>query len=1135
MVRIVTSPVSATRRAAAMAFLEKLSPDSPLVTVAPDRGAAMEVLRQQATRRGALYGWETQSLAALANRRALGTLATRGLSPAPPLVRQGLCAQVLAQAAPGVDGATGLGRFEKVAAQPGFPAALAQTFDELALEGVSTAQLRQVDGDLAELRAAYEAALQQACLVDLAQVYALATEVDVPNGASGPGEQPAMGALLLLDVPLRHRLEAAFAARLIQEASSHLVTLPAGDVRTRNWLTASVAPEADSAGSAGGVQGQPASPTTPPVMPPARQGREAKSGAESSLRRLQHGLFGDGAGDEPATMPAAVQLLSAPGEARECVEIARRILWAAADGIPFERMAILPRRSRAYHDALSAALGRAGVPVFFTASGQRPDPSGRALLALLACRAEGCSAKRFAEYLSLEVVPDPVPNVPAGHGQPPTVAVPDTFVAPDSALHPALPEARSKLDAPDAATAGAEDAVVNGALRRPARWEQLLVNAAVIGGESRWRRRLQGLAERLRLGLDQRAGRGEDTTGLSRQLEDLEHLRDFALPVIAQLSQLPASASWDIWLAALKQLALATLRRPARVLSVLAEAAPLSAVGALGLQEVRRTLQAALSELPTAAPSQRAGRVFVGDAQDARGRSFDIVFVPGLCEKTFPEKLREDPLLLDQARERITSDLITNRDRASEERLCLRLAVGAAERRLVLSYPRIDGQRMRPRVPSFYGLEVLRAAEGRLPGYSELMARAERTGDARIDWPAPRSPHDAIDAAEHDLAVLDAPLRRDQAAPKGQARYLLRANPHLARSLRFRARRWALPRFNAADGLVDPPPAALAALSEHRPSARPYSATALEAYASCPYRFFLRAIVGIRSQPAPTPVERLGPLEAGALFHSVQSQTLSALRASGAWPITTASLAQAQARLDRVLDNTAEQYRQRLAPAVDRVFDDGIQGLRADLRQWLARLAEDDAWTPAHFELAFGLGHATGAAPGEGITDEVRDSASVDDAVALPSVGLTLRGAIDLVETRDEHLRATDHKTGPCQVPEELRIGGGTTLQPALYGLALRALFPGQPVDSGRLYFCTTRGGFEQRTVPLDAQVEAAVTELVQTLDTAIGEGFLPAAPAEGACERCDYRRVCGPYEEQRLQRKRADRLQPLLALRRQP
>ena len=59
-----------------------------------------------------------------------------------------------------------------------------------------------------------------------------------------------------------------------------------------------------------------------------------------------------------------------------------------------------------YRTHLLEALRRASIPAHFTRQAARPEPGGRALLVLLECAADGISATRFAEYLSLGVVPD---------------------------------------------------------------------------------------------------------------------------------------------------------------------------------------------------------------------------------------------------------------------------------------------------------------------------------------------------------------------------------------------------------------------------------------------------------------------------------------------------------------------------------------------------------------------------------------------------------------------------------------------------------------------------------------------------------------------------------------------------------
>ncbi|MEA2680764.1 MAG: ATP-dependent helicase/nuclease subunit, partial [Candidatus Binataceae bacterium] len=231
----------------------------------------------------------------------------------------------------------------------------------------------------------------------------------------------------------------------------------------------------------------------------------------------------------------------------------------------------------------------------------------------------------------------------------------------------------------------------------------------------------------------------------------------------------------------------------------------------------------------------------------------------------------------------------------------------------------------------------------------------------------------------------------------------------------------------------------------------------------------------------------------------------------GSLPITRESLAEAHATLDKTLGVVAAEYHDRLAPAIERVWDDGIDSIRADLREWLRRTAEDSTrWRPERFELGFGL------------TDRAHaDPASVAAPIDL-EIGVTLRGSIDLVERgADNSLRVTDHKTGRVRAERDVIIGGGKTLQPVLYALAAERVL-GQPIESGRLYYCTAAGGYEERVVTIDAAARAAMGDCVAIVGKALADGFLPAAPGERECEYCDYRRVCGPYENTRVEYKTA-------------
>ncbi|HVN39714.1 MAG TPA: PD-(D/E)XK nuclease family protein [Myxococcota bacterium] len=1089
-VRFLTSPAASERLRIAQAWLEARTPGEEVLVVGATADAANELLRRAALSRGAAFGWQRATLPRLASALAQMAQGARAV-PVSSLVAEALAARVLHSAR----GAGGLGRFVDVAEGPGVVRAVAGAIDELRLAQVEPARVADESLELARWLADFEALLAAEGLADRARLLALATAC-ARSGAA----HPWLGLpTLLLDVAIENAAERELVAALRARAPELLATLPAGDEACERRIARALGVEPE---------------------------RLAAPAEPASLARLQTHLFEESAPPE-APLGEDVALLSAPGESRECVEIARRIHGLAAQGTAFDRVAVLLRSPEAYRPHLLEAFGRAGIPAHFARGSRQPDPAGRAFLALLRCKGEGLSARGFAEYLSLGEVPD------AQAGAPPA-ALPraERFVTPDlEALPEAIAGALAEPSRPgvddESRSAGAE---AEGRVRAPRAWERLLVDAAVIGGRARWERRLEGLANELGEQLADLEDPDDPAAAqIRRDLADLAALRAFAAPLLDALDALPQRGPWGDWLDALSSLATRALRRPARVLSVLSELAPMAAVGPVDLDEVVLVLSRRLLELAEPPPTARYGRVFVAPIEAARGLDFDAVFVPGLAERLFPKKIEEEPILLDAARRRLDEDLVTRSERVAHERRALRLAVGAATRRVVLSYPRLDLDASRPRVPSFYTLEALRAAEGRLPGWAEMAARAEETGDARVGWPAPTRREQAIDEAEHDLALLERLQDVDEAKSVGAAHYLLDANPNLARALRFRARRW-LPRWTGADGLVRPgdgareviAPGALEAMAEHTLAARSYSPTALQHFATCPYKFLLHAVHRLAPREEVDALEELDPLTRGALVHEVQFTLFGRLRDEGLLPVTPERFEAARARLDATLDEVVLRWRDRLAPAIPRVFEDAIDGVRADLRHWL-RLAANDTtgYVPWRFELAFGLAGRRG-----------RDPHSQAEPVALDA-GIRLRGSIDLVERRDDgHVCVTDHKTGKDRASEGDVIRGGESLQPVLYALATEKLFPGARVDGGRLYYCTAAGNFSLRDVPLDAKARAAARAVAETIGRALDAPFLPAAPAKGACRWCDYQVVCGPYEELRTSRKPAEPLADLTALR---
>ena len=1053
-------------------FLASLKGQAEVVVLAQSRGAADDFAR--ASCGAGLLGVHRMTLTGLAVDLAEGPLARAGLTPVGGLGAEAMVARVIHKLK-----ADSIPYFQPVADTPGLARAVARTIAELRLEGVRPEQVAATGlpgRDLARMAALYEEELAGRSAADFALLlrYAIA--------AAREGKHRLLGLpVVLLDIDLDSSLRRQLAEALLDRAPAVF----------EGCLTS-------------GAGSQPA----------------AASQAATTLDRIRESLFNPSL-SPPAEPDRTLDYFSAAGESLECVEIARRIRKSAADSVPFDRIAILLRSPERYQPLVEEALRRAGIPAYFSRGVARPDPAGRAFLALLACAGEGCSATRFAEYLSLGQAP-PLDRAPANAAAalPPDDEVLARFYERNE---PAAPEPE-----PDPEPAENEDAaVIGGTLQSPAAWEKLLVDAAVIGGRDRWARRLRGLEAEFRIRL---ADLGQKEEGrrpqLLREIARLKNLERFALPLIDRLAALPRHAAWGDWIAHLTALADAALRRPESVLSVLAELQAMADVGPVGLDEVSGVLSDRLRFLRREPPLRRYGSVFVSGIDEVRGRVFDIVFLPGLCEGLFPSRAHEDPILLDVYRTKLVAQasacvpalLHLQDDRVADERRRLHIACAAARTRLVFSYPRMDAVESRPRVPSFYALEIVRAAHGRLPELRAFEEHARGGAPSRLDWPAPAEALEAIDDAEFDLAALG---RTDA---KGAGNYLIPANRFLAESLRRYARRNRTAWF-PADGIVEPDAATRAVLATQRLAARSYSPSALQHYATCPYRFLLHAIHRLRPREEKVALEQMDPLTRGALFHQAQFRLFGELQSAELLPMRPQNAARILEIADGVLDRVAAENEEKLAPAIPRVWRSEIEDLRIDLHGWIQQVAaSDDGWVPAHFEFSFG-------------TDarEYRDPHSTEAEAVLDN-GVRLRGAIDLIEKHPVRgtLRITDHKTG--KPPQELPkyVGGGALLQPLAYAMAAETLL-GASAEVSRLSYCTERGGYQEIRFDVTPRHRAFFTHAMSLIDGAIDRGFLPAAPQSGACAMCDYLPVCGPNEERRTARKRREPLEALQDLRNIP
>src|SRR5262245_31272685 len=503
---VLVSPSAAERLAYARSAVSRCSPGSPVLIVGASRGAADDLARDIAVSVPATLGVQRLSLMQLAARTALAALANEGVAPSTWLGAEAVAARTVFDAT----SAGALRYFAPVAGTPGFPRALARTLQELRLAGVGGHRLSPfapTGPDLAWLLERFDSGFADASSLDRADLFRTAAKL--------LRETAPPGFILLLDIAIEDAAGRALVEALTERATTIVATVPHGDRDTIGHLSA---------------------------MRAALDERPGRGTTDLAL--LRRFLFNTSEEPPRRTLDGSLEFFSAPGEGRECVEMARRILEHARSGIGFDEMAILVRTPQNYFGLLEHALKRAGIEAWFDRGTRRPHPAGRAFLALLACAAEHLSAARFAEYLSLSQVPEiPDPQDGAPGRQPSHEQEPAAWVAPlDEAF--GLPvESPTEEDEDDndgdAATTVRDPQsslpdVVGGTLRAPWRWEKLLVEAAVIGRDAaRWKRRLAGKAAELARQITEAERReGADSglvAGLRRTSEQLEHLRAFAV------------------------------------------------------------------------------------------------------------------------------------------------------------------------------------------------------------------------------------------------------------------------------------------------------------------------------------------------------------------------------------------------------------------------------------------------------------------------------------------------------------------------------------------------------------------------------------------------------------------------------
>jgi ATP-dependent helicase/nuclease subunit B len=528
--------------------------------------------------------------------------------------------------------------------------------------------------------------------------------------------------------------------------------------------------------------------------------------------------------------------------------------------------------------------------------------------------------------------------------------------------------------------------------------------------------------------------------------------------------------------------------------------------------------------------SSHSGGVQVLDAMAARGVTFRALYILGLNEKVFPRHIREDAFLRDRTRRFLEVDLgfkiqekLTGYD---EEKLLFTLLCRSAREELTLLYQRTD-EVGRSLLPSGYLAEVQRA-----------VGAGEQVVPRRLTAKFQDTPQYHLDRLTLSELVTKCLLMRQ--APrhlleKGYAagRIVARALPVVV-SLDGTEQR-----LGDYDGITGPLEGTWQAMQ-----ASGASPTALQEYATCPFRYFAKQVLRLRPLTIPESIDQIGPAEIGTLAHSILRRCLETLSKRGYFSEARASIdpivsleQAAREEFDRFADSHPVGY-----PLVWRLHQERLLSLLHDsLREDLEEMARED-WQPVLFEeemvgqLPIVLSGALSSLP--------------DEPVEIPITGRLDR--VDWSPSRHAY-RIIDYKfkagRQPDTVDKNLVMGAvrATRLQPPLYLTMMEALAARMPRGSKStcegvwFYYLAPewnssfmRVGFPGHawTSSLTPSITHAITHVLSGIRA--GRFFIYAS---GSCDRCDYRLLCRKSHQPTVWRARLDHVVvgPYRALRSAP
>lgn len=548
----------------------------------------------------------------------------------------------------------------------------------------------------------------------------------------------------------------------------------------------------------------------------------------------------------------------------------------------------------------------------------------------------------------------------------------------------------------------------------------------------------------------------------------------------------------------------------------------------LPLADVAMSLMDLFRSTPLLTTKPQTPGVRIVSAATARHLDVPYLFLPGMNEGSWPQQRRENCLYGEQDRAQLR-DLgvpfsVLQMHRFDEMNLFYSV-VTRARQQLVISYAAVDaaGQPLyaSPYVnalKSLFSAETLHVAHyGRLdplPEHNQVLTAA----DLRIRAVA--------DVYEKNGELFRSLLQQ----PRSEA-----VARNIVAAAEMAARRASVDVFSDHEGVLTQP-ASLEYLRQRYPLDREYSATELEQYATCPFKFFLQSVLQVEALESPEP--ETDHRRRGIVVHSILSTLLREAQNEQQPPAEWEPAAIAARFHDLVTQQLGGRVAEsKLHDSLNRVeqklLDEWGSLYGAQWHEYIGAFGNlwDAPPTAEAFEVAFGT-----------VPDENADDAKA--ATAYPSLkigkgenALSLRGRIDRIDVgvtgETPVYNVIDYKTGmPPRFSKE-DIHSGRALQLLLYALAVQRLGIAGPdaLPYQILYWSIKNKGFtlgmkgvgqRLKCKQIDAAAWKALVELLEErlpqLVRLLQAGQFPVHNTDENCTGfCDYSTVCRVHQVRSL------------------